>query len=262
MIDLDHRIGSGELLRKFAPYGVAVNKTVLAFGDMAWEGWGPNGLCLVGVERKRIDDLLQSIHSKRLSGYQLPGIVEHYDFGYLVVEGIWRTGEGGQLVVWEGDGRGWTRRNMMARGVHNYLTTLSVQCGVNVWRTGKAQETVEYVVDQYRYWTEKKWEEHRAHQAVYLGKQEGKRLRLGLAGRGKMNRALGPVEKVALVMPGMGEELAYRVGKKFGSVRGMCEADEGKWREVKGVGKVKAGEYVEWLNAGRGNAAGKSRKGE
>lgn len=252
MLDLDYRIGSGELLNGFKPFGISVQKTTLAFGDMAWEGNGPNGLCRVGVERKKIDDLLQSIQDQRLSGHQLPGMVDYYDYGYLVVEGVWKPGDGGQLMVWDGARNEWKGRGVMARAIHNYLTTLSVQCGVMVWRTAGRKETVEYVVDQYRYWREKRWEEHRAHQGVYLGRQEGKRLRLGV-------RELGAVEKVALVMPGVGAELAYRVGKKFDTVRGMCEAEAGKWAEVKGIGK-KGGERLRgWLN---GEAEKRNGKGE
>lgn len=251
MILLDDRIGSGELLPRFRPYGVSVSKERMQFGDMAWEGWGPKGKCMVGVERKRIDDLVQSIQEKRLSGHQLPGMVEHYDYGYLVVEGIWKTGVDGELMVLDNrDGRGkFVSRGMPTRAIHNYLMGLTLRAGMIVWRTADDRETVEFVVDQYRMWTEKKWDEHKAHQAIYAGKGvfqggdingEGRRLCLRV-------RKAGPVELVALMVPGLGEKLAYRVGKKFGSVLSMACASEERWGEVKGISRQGAVKIRKWL---------------
>lgn len=250
MIYLDDRIGSGELLPLFKPYGVSVSRERMEFGDMAWEGWGPRGKCMVGVERKRIDDLLQSIHTKRLSGHQLPGMVDHYDYGYLVVEGLWKASESGELLVREGDwdrGR-WVGRGVPTRAVHNYLMGLSLRAGLIAWRTTCERETVEFVVDQYRMWTEKRWEEHKAHEAVYVGKGAFQAVDGGRGHRLNLQvRKAGPVELVALMVPGLGEKLAYRVGKKFGSVLAMACASEERWGEIKGISRQGAVRIRKWL---------------
>jgi len=101
-IDLDYRTGSGELEKLFLPYGIKVNRTKLEFGDLAFEGRGPHGACSIVIERKRITDLIQSMESRRLSGHQLPGMAERYDYCYLIVEGIWRPGQNGELEIRNG----------------------------------------------------------------------------------------------------------------------------------------------------------------
>ena len=96
MILLDDRTGSGELLPLFRPYDAPVELARLDFGDACWLGNGATGPELVGVERKTIHDLVSSMRSKRLSGYQLPGLLRTYDWVYLLVEGVWRCGGRGE----------------------------------------------------------------------------------------------------------------------------------------------------------------------
>lgn len=248
MIRLDDRVGSGELLPLFRPFGVSVEKVRLEFGDLCWQGNGPKGLCMVGVERKRIDDLVQSMQSGRLSGHQLPGMVENYDFGYLVVEGFWKADpQTGELLVSMGRDR-WVKRGIQVRAIHNYLFGLSLRAGMLVWRTGTDRETVEFVVDQYRMWTEKRWDEHKAHEQVYTGGASmdlSEEQREGGGGRRLYLNVKPPTnaELLASVMPGLGKKLAYRVGKKFGTPMQMMLAEADRWAEVKGV-SVKMGQRL------------------
>jgi ERCC4-type nuclease len=89
VITIDRRTGSGELLPLF-PKGVA-ELGCLEYGDFAWIGKGPEGLPLaIGVERKQIHDLVNSMASGRLQAHQLPGMINTYKISYLVIEGIWR----------------------------------------------------------------------------------------------------------------------------------------------------------------------------
>ena len=72
MITVDNRTGSIELLPLF-PKNTA-KPGYLAFADFAFTGRGyANGLpLLIGVERKTTTDLLSSMTTGRLSGYQIP----------------------------------------------------------------------------------------------------------------------------------------------------------------------------------------------
>lgn len=232
MILLDPRVGSGELLKLFQPFGVTVTITKLEFGDMAWEGKGPSGACMVVVERKRIDDLIQSMHSRRLSGHQLPGMAENYDYGYLIVEGVWRPGSEGEMQVMQW-GK-WQRRGVHTRAVNNYLMGLSLRAGLIVWRTGDERETVGWVVDQYRMWTEKEWGEHRSHDQVYAPAD-----RTGGRVLSFRPRKIGLVEKVGMQLPGV-DTKARKVAERFASVEDMVAADEKEWARVEGIGKVGA----------------------
>lgn len=239
MLRLDSRTGSGELERLFKPYGIVPLLCRLDFGDMDWVGSGPAGECAVGVERKRIDDLIQSMESKRLSGHQLPGMARAYDYCYLVVEGIWKCGDDGRLMVRNG---GWHQRGIAYRAVTSYLSTLQLRAGVNVWRSINEYETVHYVVDQYRWWTEKKWDCHRAHDTVYAPADpvQGRRLSF-------RPREISLVEKVAMQLPGI-DRKAQDVAKAFKSVKEMALASVGDWRKVKGIGETGAKKIVEAIN--------------
>jgi len=253
VIQLDPRIGSKELYRYFKPFGITVDtSTQLLAGDLAWDGKGPDGeMVRVGVERKRIDDLLQSLHTKgssgvgRLVGSQLPDMAMIYDYGYVVVEGIWKAGSNGQLMVLGGDKR-WYDRGVTTRQVHNFLSGLTLRAGFIVWQTSSPEQTVEWVVDQYRMW-EKPWNEHKSHTGVYLGKgakEEGGELAPARGGRGLRitleTKTVGLVQRVAMQLIGVGQELGERIGEAYGSVEDLVSTDADRLAGVKGVGIEKA----------------------
>src|ERR1044071_4618368 len=99
ILRIDDRIGSVELAPLFQSYGIKPIVCRLEFGDLDFVGRGPQGGCAIVVERKRINDLVSSIQSKRLSGHQTPGMARSYDYAYLIVEGIWRPAENDQLEI-------------------------------------------------------------------------------------------------------------------------------------------------------------------
>jgi ERCC4-type nuclease len=228
VLELDPRIGSVELAPIISQFGVqASTSRQLPFGDACWEGRGPgNKAVMIGVERKRIDDLLQSMQSKRLQGYQLPGMAEMYDYAYLVVEGFWRPSRDGatiEVMI----GPRWVERAISPAAVNNFLMSLSFRTGLVVWRTGMDWETALFLVHQYRMWR-KPWEEHQAHDAVYAPAESG---------RGGRRFTLVPrkhslKEKVALQLPGL-DGKAKHVADGFKSVREMANASAEDWAEVK-----------------------------
>lgn len=258
-IALDHRTGSGELAPLFAQYGIKPDVRRLEFGDMAFEGNGPNGRCAITVERKRIEDLVQSITSKRLSGHQLPGMADQYDYCYLLVEGIWRPGPSGELQIAHGSveadrfGGRWLPshgRGIGYRNVDNYLSTLELHAGVIYRRTLGPHETVAMVVDLYRWW-DKAWAEHSSHIAVYAPA-------VPTVGRGRIElarRAVPLAEAWAMQLQGV-QDKAQAVAQHFGSARAMANATAADWIEVKGVGKVIARRAVEAINEQIPGAAG------
>lgn len=237
MIRLDSRVGSVELERLFRPYGIRVEVTTLAFGDIDFYGNGPHGLASIVIERKVIQDLVNSMQSRRLSGHQLPGMLENHDYCYLIVEGIWRPGEDGALETYNGSG--WTRgygKAIPYRAVDNYLSTLELQAGVIYRRTSGPHETVATVVDLYHYWSDKEWHEHRAHSQVYAPSDhtpDGRR-RLSLA-----PRQVSIVEKVAMQLPGI-DSIARGVAGHFLTVEDMVAADEKEWMTIPKIGEVRA----------------------
>ena len=240
MIRIDHRIGSAELERYFTPYGIKVKKTKLDFGDFDFLGNGPKGKCAVVFERKRIEDLVDSMVSNRLSGHQLPGMAEQYDYAYLIIEGIWRPGLDGSLEV--NNSGSWYRRPTHTRAITNYVMGLALRAGLIPWRTGNQQETVSFIVDQYRMWNEKKWNEHTSHNLVYAPADPIAGMRISL-----VPRKIRLVERMAMQLPGV-DRKARKVGEHFKSAVKMTSADEEEWTGIDGIGKKGAARIVAALN--------------
>ena len=96
MILIDPRAGSGQADRggDLLPYILAqkvkAEKSQLPFGDAAMEGNGPKGRINIGVERKRLGDILQCIDDARYSAVQKVGMKAFYDVSLLMVEGVWK----------------------------------------------------------------------------------------------------------------------------------------------------------------------------
>jgi ERCC4-type nuclease len=249
-ISLDYRTGSGELEPYFAAFGIEVVKKKLDYGDFSFEGRGPHGHCAIVVERKRIEELVAAIQSRRLSGHQLPGMAEQYDYCYLIVEGVWHPDPDGQLEIGYGSMDGAERfggqwrtsfgKGMHYRAVDNYLSTLELQAGVIYRRTMSAAETVFQVVDLYRWWQDKEWAAHTAHQAVYApAAMTGRRILM-------TRRDVSLLEKIAMQLPGL-DAKAERVAAHFGTLKAMVAASEADWTEIKGIGKASAKRLVRAL---------------
>ena len=139
MITVDSRTGSIELLPLF-PKNTA-KPGYLAFADFAFTGRGyANGLpLLIGVERKTTTDLLSSMTTGRLSGYQIPGLLNSYNAVYLIIEGIFRPNPNSKILEHYRKGK-WVsiklgNREFMSRELYNYINTLTTICGITIWRT-------------------------------------------------------------------------------------------------------------------------------
>lgn len=244
MILLDPRVGSGELLPYFKPYDVQVEIQQLDFADACFWGCGHDGQVLVGAERKIITDLIASMRSNRLSGFQLPGLLDMYGFVYLIIEGIWQCGRNGEIeCAIKG---GWMplrvgSRPVLYREVDHYLATLEHKCGVTVKYTSNREQTVAYLVSRFHWW-QKDWDKHDSHEAIYAPYEDRIVSRRGSFTR----RTVGPVEVVAAQFPGVSKK-AYEFGKKFTNVHMMVNADEKTLEKVEGIGKKGASRIYNWL---------------
>lgn len=225
MLQIDSRRGSGELTKYFHAYGISPQVTTLEFGDFAWTGEGPEGKSLIAVERKRINDLIDSMKSKRLSGHQLGGIAETYDFAYLLVEGIWRPGDRGELEINSG---GWQPSRMKYSSVINYLATLRHRANISHYRTASQTETAAVIVALYKYW-QTPWYEHKAHEQIYTPVNEAAGWEYGKLVLTR--REISLCEMMACQIPGLAEKARYVAGH-FGTPRAMICADAAEWAKV------------------------------
>jgi ERCC4-type nuclease len=178
-----------------------------------------------------------------------------YDYCYLLVEGIWRPGSQGELIVGHGTldhgrsfGGTWAPaygQGIRYRAVDNYLSTMELHAGVIFRRTLTPVETVATVVDLFHWWNDKPWEKHSSHLGVYAPA-------VGTSGRSRMNlvrRVISLREKWAMQIDGIDMVIAERAAAQFPSALALAVGTEEEWMEIKGIGKPTAKRIVKEINA-------------
>ncbi len=232
--------------------GVPVDRTVeLPFADACFLGNGPDGETEVGFERKKLRDLVNSMKDRRLSGHQLRGMWSAYTFVYLVAEGVWREGSGGEIEEWGWDPRakkqGWApvysdgqvgdRRAVSYEQLDHYLSTLELKGGVIVKRTKDERETARFYASRWKWFNGKAWHQHVSHDQVYLGlpakahgtgwgRAHGHDQEYTAPGRGRAAiTQANPTScwRAAACLPGI-DRRAEKVAERFRTIRGMALA--------------------------------------
>lgn len=231
---LDRRAGSIDLLAPLQMAKVPVELGDLSYGDIQIVGNGPEGCpILVGVEYKKLGDLIQCIDNGRLVGHQLPGMIESYSDVWLMVEGIWRRGNRGEVEVPRNSG--WKPAGISISALDGFLLTLQIKLSVKVQQCGTSAQTVQFLSALNRWWTKKEWEEHRAHLSFDNSSA------LTLISRPSICR------RVAKELPGCGWTRSGAVAKHFGSVVEMVNAPQSEWETIEGIGKGTAAKIVKSL---------------
>jgi ERCC4-type nuclease len=236
MILIDNRVGSKDLLKYF-PKGEA-KLTHLQYADASFMGKDSQGVCSVGVERKKLEDLLSSMQTGRLAGSQLIGLTNTYDVVYLIIEGVWRVGADGVLEKLKGrKRRAWKpvilgQRRYMARELDSFLNTLQMKVGVLVRESGTARHTAMIIRNLYG-WFQK--DEHISHLAIHKNRFRDEEV---LLSRPPL------VRRVAAELDGVGWKRSLEVSKVFPSVLELSQANEKDWESIKGIGKTIARRVV------------------
>ncbi len=231
-------------------FGLPTSVIRLDFGDLAIQSG--DGL-LIGYERKRPSDLVNSMQDRRLSGHQLKNMWRCYDRVELIVEGLWRPGEHDELEVFTG--KLW--RPLFHRGsgvsfrqVDSFLYSQYECGGVPHWRTGGTVETSHLLASRYHWW-QKDYDLHKSVEALYTNNPSVQK-------RGAVLRLQGEPNAVTLMaaqIPGI-DAKAWDVGRHFNNPTEMIEANVAEWRRVEWIdrkGNVKhfgpdtSREIVRWL---------------
>ncbi len=168
---IDDREGSKDLVVDgyLASLGVPHELTRLDSADAAITGYHQDNLIAIGVERKRVDDLIASVDEGRLTNSQLIKMAEYYQVSYLIIEGMYRLGR--DNVIEKEVGNSWrpimnkhmTYTRLMGSIIHMQ------QCGVKVLHTNTAYETAVMLRSLHDWWS-KPWHEH-DYQEVYTNFQ-------------------------------------------------------------------------------------------
>jgi ERCC4-type nuclease len=235
-------------------YDFPVIKQHLEFGDALWEGNGPDGPCMVGVERKRLNDIVNSMTSGRLVGHQLRGMWECYDYIYLLIEDIFQPGKNGEMEIWR-NGKWmplWSVRGEACtyRQIQAFLNGLVVASGVALLRTSSTRETAALYAALYHWW-QKKFKEHRSIGEIYAPGPDVP-IRRGKASL--LNREPGLTEKLAAQLPGV-DRKAWDIGRNFKTPREFMEfaAFSGvrEWAQMRGIAKDGAEQIIAALDKER-----------
>jgi len=224
MITVDDRVGSAELAKHFR---VRAMLGRLEFGDFAFVGkQEEDELIFIGVERKKIKDMVNSIINGRFSGHQLPGMLNAYQVSYLVVEGIWRVNpENDDLEIPRQGGWKPFTSGVTGAGFLKYLNSVDIITGVHVRQSGSVLGTVR-MVEALHDWWDKSWNEHGSHLAI-------KKTLFPTVSLCKPSL----LRRIASELPGIGIGKSASVAKEFDSVFDMVLADRDRWMKIPGIGK-------------------------
>lgn len=236
---VDDRIGSKELLTGLRDLGVPAQLVRLDSADFAFSGNGERGPVMIGVERKTIYDLIQSLRSGRLVE-QYGRLIDEYDYICLLVEGVWRADKEGLVEILNGKWSSGYGKGITYGEVVSYLDSLSFIGGFYIVRTSREHESCHWLAWAYK-WFNKPWNKHSTFSQLH--KREISRP----AGKPTFEKPSLVVE-VAACLPGISSK-AWDCAKAkkggFKSVKEMINADAKRWQAVEGIGKKGAQTIVQ-----------------
>jgi ERCC4-type nuclease len=149
--------------------GLDVESTTLDYADIAFTGRGDDdALVAIGIELKKLPDLMSSLRTGRLSGHQLLGLTgpdKVYDFGWLLVEGEWKPdGKGNVLVPRHRSGFKWSPLpGMPVSEMEKRLTTLDLLGGLRVRHSSSRACTLHFIANLYHWFNDKSMDRHSTH---------------------------------------------------------------------------------------------------
>lgn len=217
-----------DLIPYIQKLNVKVEKADLKWGDAAFEGNGPDGTIAIGVERKRLHDMLSCIEDSHYSASQMIGMRQMYAVSILMVEGHWKPHTGNGMLM-EGFTGGINfgycaprGRKMMYAKIRRYLFSVALS-GVIVCYTRDPEHTAYDIVELFHYF-QKKWKDHTA-----------------LLNPQKMNipQLMGHPSltlKWAHTLNGIGAKHGQDAERLFKKPINLATADESDWLRIPGLG--------------------------
>lgn len=237
---------SGTLVSYIRRCGVNAEKDYMDEGDFAFEGNGPEGRILIGVERKTLRDLIHCIHDARYNDQRVR-MKETYRVSFLAVEGMWRPHEDGCTMEGFNGGASWgyfrVRTSYSARivdysEIYRYLLSVSLT-GVIVTLSRDLFHTAYNVCEIWRYFN-KPWSDHDSM-------LQTRTLNIpSLEHRPSLTRLW------AADIEGIGVKRSEEAERLFRTPIQLATSEEQDWLQLSGVGEATArnvlkqihGEYV------------------
>lgn len=205
----DHREVASGVVRELAQLGVVIEAKQLEVGDYILSD-------RVGVERKSVQDFLQSMVDKRLLG-QAKLLAETFERPILILEG-----ESNELYM---------IRAIHPNAIRGALAAVAVDFGVSVLPTRNERETAAVLA-----MIAKREQAERDREVAVRGEAKGLTLQ-------EQQRFI--VEG----LPGVSAVLAERLLEHFGTVERVMAASEEELQQVRGIGPEKAREIRRVLSS-------------
>lgn len=215
------------LVRRHRTSPVAEPRTLHA-GDFCFTGNGPDGdPILIGVERKRMRDMVNSIRGGRLSGEQIPKLMS-YDRAYIILESQWKTDwTTGQLM--ERWGRQWqpvmsgTKQIMTGLELESFLNDIRDHTPIQVICTEDEYQTVEAVLSLVHSWS-KPWDKRHHHVDIHRPEKFA-----------SFEKA-STIRRVLYCLDGVGWEKSQAAEQVFKSVEDLVLAGPKDLQKIPGFG--------------------------
>lgn len=225
MLLVDRRAGSKDLLAPLLRLGIDAQLTELPFGDLAFTGKGPDDTALdVGIEFKQLGELVTCIRDGRFSGHQLPGMQAMYDYSWLLVEGLWKSGPKGDMLVPHRHEWRPVHGSMPAAEYNKHLLTFELCGGMHVAVTPSRHDTLRFISDLYRWWTDRRFDDHTSHLTPH---------------RAGGFLPVSEFRRLVMVLPGVGRKASKAVETHFGgSLRQACLAGIGEWAGIETIDRA------------------------
>lgn len=226
MIYVDQRIGSKDLEHPLRALGLPVELTHLEFADIAFHGRGEGDRPIaVGIELKKLGDLVSSLRTGRLSGHQVPGLVGPqgaYDYAWVLVEGQYAADATGRLVSPGRGARGHRWKpvpgGMNVAELEKRLLTLELCAGLHTRFCNSRPDTLRWLHALYRWWTDQSQDRHSSHLAVQTVASVV---------------PLSPFRQAACHWPGIGVKTSKAVEARFdGSVLAAAQSSWEVWAAI------------------------------
>lgn len=200
---LDGAVGSNELEVPLRRLGLPVEVMHLEYGDVAFMGRGERGSPLyIGIELKKIGELVTSLRTKRFQGHQLLGLSRDFDRRYLLIEGDFHHDTEGRATVLRSGGKPRALAGAPnAVAFEQEVLNMQTRGGMWVRHVSTRRDTIRFILAAFRYWTDKDLDEHKSHMAVYAPDMD----KLLLTPPSDFRRAL------QVLLPGVGFAASKRI---------------------------------------------------
>jgi Fanconi anemia group M protein len=205
-IVVDSRELSSNVPKELLEFGIVSKPKMLEVGDYIIS----DRIC---VERKTVDDFLQSIIDGRLL-QQVKRLREEYERPILVLEG--------EEI--------YSKKGIHPNAIRGALVSIAVDFAVPIIFTRDERETAAFL-------------------SAMLEREKKERREIQIRGDKRLANLKEQQESVVAGLPNVNIVLARRLLKEFGSVIGVFTASEEELQKVKGIGKKIAEEIKKVLNS-------------